>query len=141
MLLSRSDLVPGLVHLRQRFAPSGPSVLPWKIAPAHRIADGSWGPQLFHYPVKLALDFVQSAEDQGEVVVGGHGSTRKRPHPQAGGLSEDGALVGRVIRGGDSYITSRLVALIPSEDLFVHARDLLIEAMAPLGPVLASSTF
>jgi hypothetical protein len=56
------------------------SVLLWKIAPAYRIADGS-GTYLFHYAVKLALDLVQAAEDQGETVGGGHwgpGQERKK---------------------------------------------------------------
>jgi hypothetical protein len=51
----------------------------------HGVPNSRWplGSVAFHYPVKLALDFVQAAEDQGEAVVGvGHGTHRKeRPQP------------------------------------------------------------
>src|SRR5215472_19366024 len=62
------------------------SILPWKIATAYRITDGRGHPQLFQHAVKLALDLVQAAQDQGETVVGGHGSQhrRKRPRPEGG---------------------------------------------------------
>src|SRR5215471_17848004 len=54
------------------------SVLRWKIAPAHRIADGGGrveGPQFFQHAVELALDLVEAAHDQRETVVGGHDFT------------------------------------------------------------------
>src|SRR5215831_6955226 len=64
------------------------SVLRWKIAPAHRIADGGRrveGPQFFQHAVELALDLVQAAQDQGETVVGGHDFTASEEKAPAGG--------------------------------------------------------
>src|SRR5262245_6194109 len=71
------------------------SVLRWKIAPAHRIADGGGrveGPQFFQHAVELALDLVQAAQDQRETVVGGHDFTASEEGAPAGG---DGGMPGR----------------------------------------------
>src|SRR4030095_15278071 len=35
-----------------------------------------WEPAVFHHAVKLALDLVEAAQDQGEAVGGGHGGGR-----------------------------------------------------------------
>jgi hypothetical protein len=43
------------------------------------------------HAVELALDLVEAAEDQGEAVVGGHGSLRGRGPILRLGASEDGA--------------------------------------------------
>jgi hypothetical protein len=45
-----------------------------------------WGPWLFQHAVKLALKLVQTAQDQGETVGGGHWG-RKRPQPLTAGAS------------------------------------------------------
>jgi hypothetical protein len=56
-----------------------PSVLPWTIASACRIADGS-GAYLFHHAVKFALDLIEAAQDQQKTVAGGHDTHwMKRP--------------------------------------------------------------
>src|SRR5215471_21722603 len=80
------------------------SVLRWKIAPAHRIADGGGrveGPQFFQHVVELALDLVQAAQDQGETVVGGHDFTASEetgPSRRGMGACQAGASVSRADR-------------------------------------------
>src|SRR5262249_13949022 len=71
------------------------SFLTWKMARAHRIADGGGrveGPQFFQHAVELALDLVQAAQDQRETVVGGHGFTASEEEAPAGGM---GGMPGR----------------------------------------------
>src|SRR5262245_8387805 len=124
------------------------SILPWKIAPAHRITDGRGHPQLFQHAVKLALDLVQAPQDQGETVVGGHdilGSPKDEAPASTSGRgltwaerieTSNSARPLCLIVGARALLAPNalLVALIPSSDLSVRAKDLFIAAMDGKSP-------
>src|SRR5262249_7853516 len=132
------------------------SVLFWKIAPAHRIADGGGrveGPQFFQHVVELALDLVQAAQDQRETAVGGHDFTASEEEAPAGGgwgACQAGASVAERIELGlftlrrrekcagslllPHHGRYRLVALPTPGDLFICAKDLFVDATTVCSP-------